>query len=109
MTRNFIQVITTVDSQEGADMIAKVLVKERLAGCVQIAGPVTSRYRWEGEVRNSEEWLIIAKSHMSMYPKVEKCIREQHPYDEPEVIAIPICAASKSYLNWLEKEMRIAK
>ncbi len=98
---NFIQVATTVGSREEADRIARVLVERRLAGCVQILGPIQSVYRWDGQVEQAEEWLCVAKTGSQQYAAVEAAILELHSYERPEIIATPIVAGSSAYLAWL--------
>lgn len=101
----FVQVITTVASKDEAARIARALLEQRLAACVQIAGPIGSLYWWRGEINNSEEWLCIAKSELSLFPKVEETITALHSYKVPEILAIPVEAGSEEYLQWLQKEL----
>lgn len=100
----FIQVTTTAEKREDADHIARVLVEKRLAGCVQVLGPITSVYRWKGKVETAGEWLCLIKSRQELYGAVEATIRSLHPYETPEIIAMPVIAGSCDYLRWLETE-----
>lgn len=102
----FIQVFTTVGKREDAERIAKTLVEKRLAGCVQVIGPIVSTYWWKNNVETAEEWLCFIKSAKNLYSELEKAIREVHPYETPEIIAIPIVSGSKDYLQWLGNELR---
>ncbi len=102
---DYIQVVTTTERQEDAQAIARRLVEDRLAACVQIVGPITSTYRWEGRIETSQEWQCWAKSRRDRYEQIEQCISRLHPYDVPEILAIPILAGSQSYLTWLEAEV----
>jgi periplasmic divalent cation tolerance protein len=104
----FIQVMTTVDSREVAERIARILLEQRLAACVQIAGPIASRYWWQGEVAGSEEWLCLAKTERRLYGTVEQAILAGHPYDTPEVLAIPVSDGSAKYLDWLFAQLQRA-
>ena len=97
----YLQVQTTVASEEQALRIAGELVERRLAACVQVAGPILSTYRWEGQVEHAREWLCLIKTRESLYPRLEHAIRELHDYDTPEIIATPITHGSRDYLNWL--------
>ena len=97
--------LTTVGSEEDAERISVALVERRLAACVQVAGPIASRYRWQGEVETAREWQCLAKTEAGRYPEVEAAIRELHPYDEPEIIATPIVAGSAGYLAWLSESL----
>jgi periplasmic divalent cation tolerance protein len=99
----YLQVFTTIDDAQAAERIARALVEARLAACVQIAGPIASVYRWKGKVEQAREWLCIIKSREALYRKIEAEIKRLHPYDVPEIIAIPICKASGDYICWLEQ------
>ena len=94
--------MTTAGSEEEAGRIASLLVDRRLAACVQVAGPIVSRYRWQGAIEEEREWQCLAKTTRAAYDAVETAIREAHSYDEPEIIAIPIVAGSAGYLAWIE-------
>ena len=100
---DFIQVLTTTDRHEDATRIARELVERRLAGCVQVLGPITSTYRWEGAVETAQEWLCLVKSTRERYDELEGAIRELHPYDVPEILAVPVVAGHAPYLAWLEE------
>lgn len=101
-----LQVQTAVGSRADADRIAAALVAGRLAACVQVLAPMTSTYRWQGAVETAEEWLLLVKTTADRYPAVEAAIRSLHPYDEPEIVALPIVAGSTGYLGWIEAEVR---
>jgi periplasmic divalent cation tolerance protein len=101
---DYIQVSTAAGSREEADLIAKALIERRLAGCVQIIGPVQSIYRWQGQVEQAAEWLCLIKTTRTQYGDVEAAIRELHSYECPEVIATPIEAGSEAYLAWLAEQ-----
>jgi periplasmic divalent cation tolerance protein len=103
-----IQVITAAASQEEAQRIARALVEQRLAACVQVAGPVRSTYRWQGQIETAEEFLCIIKSERTHYPALEKAIRELHSYEVPEILAMPIAEGSAAYLDWLRGELSAA-
>ena len=100
----FIEIRTTIDSVEAAQMIAQTLVKKRLAACVQVSGPLTSTYWWQGTIEQAQEWICTAKTRRELYPAVEQVIREVHSYDEPEIIATPIVEGSRGYLDWINRE-----
>ena len=101
----FVQVLTTAGSEEEAGRIAELLVERRLAACVQVVGPITSRYRWRGAIEEEREWQCLAKTTAATYEEVEATIREVHSYDEPEIISTPIVAGSPGYLAWIEDEV----
>ena len=100
----FIQVITTTDKRDDAERISRTLVEMRLAGCVQIVGPITSIYRWKGKIETAGEWLCLIKSRRECYGALEKTIRSLHSYETPEIIALPIETGSRAYLQWLGSE-----
>jgi periplasmic divalent cation tolerance protein len=101
----YIQITTTTETKEQAEKIAKHMVEAKLAACVQIVGPITSIYRWKGKVENAQEWLCLIKTKDDLYNKVEAAIKSLHPYETPEIIAVPILKGSKEYLNWLDNEI----
>lgn len=98
------QVTTAVDSEAAAGRIATILVEERLAACVQIAGPLRSVYRWEGAVIEATEWLCTVKTLEARLPAVLARIRALHSYQQPEILAVPILAGDSGYLEWLRQE-----
>ncbi|MET0558672.1 MAG: divalent-cation tolerance protein CutA [Solirubrobacterales bacterium] len=100
----YVQVLTTTGSEQEAERISAALIERRLAACVQIAGPIRSRFRWQGEVEEAEEWQCLAKTSASLFPEVEAAIRELHSYDEPEIVATEIVAGSRGYLEWISRE-----
>ena len=100
------QVATTVATEKEATAIAALLVEQRLAACVQVVGPMTSHYRWQGKIEMAGEYLCLAKSRAALYPEIEAAIKTIHPYEVAEIIALPIIAGSKEYLAWLAAEVR---
>ncbi len=101
----YVQVLTTVASEREAERIGEALVEQRLAACVQVLGPISSIYRWRGEVEREREWLCLAKTEAGRYEEVEAAIRVAHSYDEPEIVATPIVAGSPGYLAWIDKQV----
>ena len=99
-----IQVVTTTARREEAQRIASELVEARLAACVQIVGPITSTYRWQGKVENDQEWQCLIKTRGDLFVRVEEAIRHIHPYEVPEILAMPVIAGSASYLAWLDSQ-----
>jgi periplasmic divalent cation tolerance protein len=104
MQAEFVQILTTTATQGDAQAIADALVERRLAGCVQVLGPLTSTYRWEGRIERSEEWVCQIKTRAELYPQVEQAIRAVHKYQTPEILALPVTAGSGGYLSWLAAE-----
>lgn len=102
---DYVQVLTTAASEEEAGEIAALLVERKLAACVQVVGPIVSRYRWQGEVEEEREWQCLVKTTRATYERVEAAIREIHSYDEPEIIATSIVAGSAGYLAWIDENV----
>jgi periplasmic divalent cation tolerance protein len=101
----YIQVLTTVEHKTDAEKIAKSLVEKRLAACVQILGPLTSYFHWQGKLDSSVEYLCLIKSRADLFTELEAEITSQHPYEVPEILATPVTEGSKDYLNWLAAEL----
>ncbi len=104
---DYIQVLTTVEHRGDALSIAQALVAERLAACVQIVGPVTSIYHWQGKIETAQEWQCWCKTRRDLYDRIEAAIRRLHPYLVPEILAIDIAAGSADYLAWLDGELGV--
>jgi periplasmic divalent cation tolerance protein len=100
----YLQVVTTTASREDAQKIAETLIQDRLAACVQIIGPITSVYRWQGKIETSAEWQCVAKTRHALYGRLETAIRAVHAYQVPEILAIPVACGNAAYLHWLEDE-----
>jgi periplasmic divalent cation tolerance protein len=99
-----IVVLMTAANREEANHIAELLVAGRLAACVQILPEIESVYRWQGEVKREQEILLLAKATRSRFDEIESKVRAMHSYETPEIIALPITAASEPYLKWLLDE-----
>jgi len=106
MKEKYIQILTTVEKKKDAEKIAKIIAEKRLAGCIQIIGPITSTYWWKGKLEKSKEYLLFIKTRKRLYKEVEREIKKVHPYKVPEIIAIPIIEGSEEYLKWLSKETK---
>ncbi len=105
MARGYFFVLTTTPTLALARSLAGSLVEERLAACVQVVGPVQSTYRWQGRVISSREWLVVAKTTGSRLRRLFSAVTSRHPYDTPELIALPVAVGSKRYLDWLRSEV----
>ena len=103
MTNNIV-ILVTAGSESEAETIAKALVEERLAACVNILNPLRSIYRWEGKVVDDHEWLLVIKTQNERFAAVEEKIKALHSYQLPEIIALPILKGSTPYLHWLVQE-----
>jgi periplasmic divalent cation tolerance protein len=101
MTVDSIIVFITASNREEAAKIAKTLVEEKLAGCVNIISNIRSIYSWQGKVEDEKEVLMIAKSRKRLFNTLEKKVKELHSYAVPEIIAMPVVEGSADYLKWL--------
>jgi periplasmic divalent cation tolerance protein len=101
----FIVVLVTAGSPAEGERLARALVEERLAACVNRIAPVQSVYRWQGKVEESTEELLVIKTRAGLFTALEKRVRELHSYAVPEVIALPIIKGNESYLRWLGEQV----
>ncbi|HEX8923039.1 MAG TPA: divalent-cation tolerance protein CutA [Pyrinomonadaceae bacterium] len=101
MSADAIVVLMTAGSREEAVRLADILVVARLAACVQILPEIESVYHWQGNVERSAEILLLAKTTMANFEALEAMVRSLHSYETPEIVALPITAASAPYLEWL--------
>ncbi len=97
--------ITAKDKKEAAK-IAKLLIKNKLAACVNIVGALSSIFLWKGKVEQAKETLLIVKSRKDKFNKIVKLVRANHSYEVPEIIAIPITCGFKPYLRWIDESLR---
>lgn len=102
-TGGYCQVTTTLPDRPAAERIASTVVEERLAACAQLSGPISSVYRWQGQVERAEEWYCHLKTTVGRLPALEARIRELHSYEQPEIIAVPIVGGDPGYLRWIEE------
>ncbi|WP_035846617.1 divalent-cation tolerance protein CutA [Kitasatospora azatica] len=101
--RDFLVVTTTHEGEEQARALATAVVGERLAACAQVY-PVNSVYWWDGEVQAAPEWRIDFKTRAELADRLAAFIGEQHSYQTPEVIAVPVVTGSTAYLDWINAE-----
>lgn len=104
----YLTVFCTVPDPETARRIAQTVVHEGLAACVNLLPELTSVYRWQGEVQENTELLLIIKTRQEHYPALEDRIKALHPYEVPEIIALGIEVGSRSYLDWITENTRQA-
>jgi periplasmic divalent cation tolerance protein len=106
MQIELIVVLVTCGSEEEAVKIARSLVEERLAACVNLVSPVRSIYRWEGKIWDEREWLLVIKTQKQRFEELEKVVKTLHSYSVPEIIGLPIIEGASSYLEWLTEMTR---
>jgi len=99
-------VLTNLPDQASAEALATALVTERLAACVNVLAPCRSVYRWQGEIERAQEIPLLIKSTTERYAALEAAIRVRHPYELPEIIAVPIAHGLPEYLTWVVTETR---
>ncbi len=99
-------VLTNVPDQAIAERMARHLVDTQLAACVNILAPCRSVYRWQGAVEDASEIPLMIKSTKERYPALEKAIKAIHPYDVPEIIAVPVATGWPAYLEWVNEQTR---
>ncbi|QSB15623.1 divalent-cation tolerance protein CutA [Natronosporangium hydrolyticum] len=99
------QVVTTIDSKDAADDLARAAVQARAAACAQVIGPISSSYWWEGSVQTEQEWQVVFKTTQRAYGSLEEYIRAHHSYDVPEILCLPVTAGHRPYLEWLDHEV----
>jgi periplasmic divalent cation tolerance protein len=100
-----VQVTTTTGTRQDAEQIASELVSRRLAACVQVSGPITSTFRWQGKTETQQEFMCTIKTLNSRLAEVQKVITDVHQYEVPELVATPIVGGSEKYLEWLRSEV----
>ena len=104
--KRFAVLMVTCASSKEARSISEALVGKRLAACVNIISGVNSVFRWKGKIENAEEFLLLVKARRTDFKKIETAVKKIHSYTVPEIIAMPVVAGSKDYLDWVEKETR---
>ena len=103
---NSIVVLITAGSEEEAHKIARLLVNEKKAACVNIVPEVDSLFWWKGKIDSARESLLLVKTKASLLPEVISLVKETHGYEVPEIIALPIMGGSEDYLKWLDSACR---
>lgn len=99
-SKEYCVILTTCGNSEEAEKLARLLIESRLAACVQIAG-VTSFYEWDDAVNRDDEKLLLIKAKSAHYDRIEEFISQNHSYDVPEIVQLPISAGSDPYLKWI--------
>ncbi|HEV7828553.1 MAG TPA: divalent-cation tolerance protein CutA [Pseudonocardiaceae bacterium] len=106
MSAEHVIVISTTDNEQAARALAAGAIDAKLGACAQVVGPITSVFRWEGEVQTEQEWRVEIKTTADRVAVLTEHIKANHSYDVPEVIATPIIGGSTEYLSWLVDETR---
>jgi periplasmic divalent cation tolerance protein len=103
-----IVVLSTCASQEDAEKISRHLLERRVAACVSILPGAQSFYWWQEAIEQSAEFLLIIKSRADLFDELQRAVAEVHPYEVPEVLALPVGSGAQSYTAWLDRELRAA-
>ena len=104
MRTEFIIIKTTFPNMEEAKKLAEILLKEKLAACIQFM-PIESSYSWHEKIINESEILLNIKTKKSLFDKIEKIIKKHHSYTIPQIVAIHIIQGAEPYLNWIEQNL----
>ena len=99
-------VLTNLPDRAAAERLADALIEKRVAACVNILAPCRSVYRWKGAVQHDEEHPLLIKTTAERYPELERAMRAAHPYELPEIIAVPIERGLPAYLDWVAAETK---
>ena len=97
-------VLTNLPDRAAAERIAHSLVTQGVAACVNVLAECASVYRWQGKVEHASEVTLLIKTSRAAYPQLESALRKLHPYELPEIIALPVSAGLPEYLNWVAQE-----
>ena len=100
-------IITNLPDAESAAVLARQLIEARAAACVNQLAPCTSTYRWQGNLETASEVPLLIKTTRAAYPRLEKLIHEAHPYELPEIVAVPVEIGLPAYLGWVNQETEI--
>jgi len=99
-------VLTNLPDRAAAERLADMLIEKRLAACVNILAPCRSVYRWKDAVQHDEEHPMLIKTAAERYPEMEQALRAGHPYELPEIIAVPVERGLAAYLDWVAAETK---
>ena len=102
-------VITNLPDVPSAEILARQIIEVRAAVCVNQLAPCTSTYRWKANIESATEVPLLIKTTVDAYPRLEKLIREAHPYELPEIIAVSVTTGLPAYLGWVDNETRIVE
>ena len=106
---NALLVLTNLPDRATAEKLADTLIQKRVAACVNILAPCRSVYRWKGAVQHAEEYPVLIKTTRERYAALEAAIREVHPYELPEIVAVPIERGLPAYLDWVTTETTLPR
>lgn len=102
---DLVEVRVSAPDEETAQALASSLVHSRLVACAQVLGPMTSTYWWQGQVETAQEHLVLAKTTADRFEAIRERIASEHPYDNPEILAVPVASAAPLYAAWLRESL----
>jgi periplasmic divalent cation tolerance protein len=106
MPSPFLIVLTTLPKRSDARRLSKLLLEKKLAACVNLLGPADSSFWWKGKIDQAREYLLLIKTRASSFSKLRRLLEKHHPYDVPEIVALPIVKGNPSYLKWIESTVK---
>ncbi|MGB1108763.1 MAG: divalent-cation tolerance protein CutA [Gammaproteobacteria bacterium] len=106
MTDSIVLVYCTCPDEATAKRLARLVVEEKLAACVNVITQLTSVYEWEGDIQEDSEVLLLAKTREGAYPALEMLLLESHPYELPEIIAVPVTSGLPGYIDWVVRSTK---
>ena len=101
-----IVVLSTCANEADAGRVARALVEARLAACISTVPGLTSYYRWKGALETSSEVLLLIKTSRELFPQLKLELEKIHPYEVPEILALPVVEGAENYLNWIDTSLR---
>ncbi len=106
MPSPYLVVLTTLSKRSEARRLSRLLLRERLAACVNVLGPAESSFWWKGKIDHAKEYLLLIKTRASSFTRLRRFLEKNHPYDVPEIVALPIEKGNRSYLDWIKRSVR---
>ncbi|MGI5832172.1 MAG: divalent-cation tolerance protein CutA [Thermoguttaceae bacterium] len=100
------EIKVTCPSKEEALRLGHLLLTRWLVACIQVGGPIESVYRWQEKIEAAEEWLLTVKTRTCLFDEVSETILAEHPYETPQIVAVPMTDISPAYEEWLGKQIR---
>lgn len=107
MSKSPVLVVYITSPRAASETLARSIIQARVAACVNRIPKIQSTYTWKGSVEVEEEDLLMAKTTEERYPELERFVLEHHPYDEPEIIAVPVVQGSAGYLDWVREGVQV--
>ena len=104
--QSYCLIFTTCANREQAEALARSLLEQKLAACINIQHGIESMYHWQGELQQEQESMLLIKTSVSLRPEVQQLLQSVHPYELPEIISVPIDSGSTPYLDWIQSQLK---